>query len=82
MGRILETDVYYDPYDTGINADPYPIFARLREEAPIYYNEHYDFWAIQGIPMSSGRWRTGRSFPTVEATSSSSSSRSSTCPAA
>src|SRR6185437_10718973 len=34
-----DTDVYYDPYDTGINADPYPIYARLREEAPIYYNE-------------------------------------------
>ena len=34
-----ETDVYYDPYDTGINTDPYPTFARLREEAPIYYNE-------------------------------------------
>ena len=41
-----ETDVYYDPYDTGINTDPYPTFARLREEAPIYYNEQYDFWAI------------------------------------
>src|ERR1700743_1772465 len=41
-----ETDVYYDPYDTGINTDPYPTYARLREEAPIYYNEQYDFWAI------------------------------------
>src|ERR1700742_5073262 len=41
-----DTDVYYDPYDVGINADPYPTFARLREEAPIYYNEKYDFWAI------------------------------------
>src|SRR6202046_1577104 len=41
-----ETDVYYDPYDTGINTDPYPTFARLREEAPIYYNEQYDFWAL------------------------------------
>src|SRR5205807_10277161 len=41
-----DTDVYYDPYDTGIIADPYPTYARLREEAPIYYNERYDFWAI------------------------------------
>src|ERR1700727_4017911 len=41
-----ETDVYYDPYDTGINTDPYPTYARLREEAPLYYNEQYDFWAI------------------------------------
>jgi cytochrome P450 len=46
MTLANDTDVYYDPYDTGIIADPYPTYARLREEAPIYYNERYDFWAI------------------------------------
>jgi len=40
------TEVYYDPYDVGINADPYPTYARLREEAPAYHNEPYDFWAL------------------------------------
>ncbi|MFS0898001.1 cytochrome P450 [Mycolicibacterium litorale] len=40
------TDVYYDPYDIGIVTDPYPTYARLREEAPLYYNERYDFWAL------------------------------------
>jgi cytochrome P450 len=39
-------DLYYDPYDVGINADPYPIYARLRDEAPIYHNEAYDFWVL------------------------------------
>jgi cytochrome P450 len=39
-------DVYYDPYDREILADPYPYFKRLRDEAPIYYNEKYDFWAV------------------------------------
>ena len=38
--------VYYDPYDVEINADPYPIYARLRDEAPIYHNERYDLWAL------------------------------------
>jgi cytochrome P450 len=38
--------VYYDPYDVGINADPYPTFRRLRDEAPIYRNERYDLWAL------------------------------------
>ena len=33
-----EPDVYFDPYDVEINADPYPVFRRLREEAPLYYN--------------------------------------------
>jgi cytochrome P450 len=39
------TDVYYDPYDVGINADPYPVYRRLREEAPLYYNDVHDFYA-------------------------------------
>jgi cytochrome P450 len=38
--------VYYDPYAVEINANPYPVFRRLREEAPLYYNEKYDFWAL------------------------------------
>ena len=29
-----------------INANPYPSFARLRDEAPLYYNEQYDFYAL------------------------------------
>ncbi len=40
------SDVYFDPYDVGINVDPYPVFARLREEAPLYYNAQHDFYAV------------------------------------
>jgi cytochrome P450 len=43
---MSETSVYFDPYDVDINADPYPTYERLREEAPIYHNERYDFWAL------------------------------------
>lgn len=46
MTTTHDTDVYYDPYDVNITANPYPIYARLRDEAPLYYNEHYNFWAI------------------------------------
>jgi cytochrome P450 len=46
MAGRTDTAVYYDPYDVGITADPYPTYARLREEAPIYYNDRYDFWAL------------------------------------
>ena len=38
--------VYYDPFDVGIYADPYPVFRRLREEQPLYYNEPHDFFAV------------------------------------
>ena len=39
-------DVYFDPYDVELNADPYPMFRRLREEAPLYYNEQHDFYTL------------------------------------
>ncbi len=38
--------VYYDPYDVDIVADPYPTYAALRDEAPLYFNERYNFWAL------------------------------------
>jgi cytochrome P450 len=41
-----DSRVYYDPYDARISADPFPTFRRLRDEAPIYYNERYDVWAL------------------------------------
>ena len=50
MAGRTDTVVYYDPYDVGITADPYPTYARLREEAPIYYNDRYDFWALSRHP--------------------------------
>jgi len=40
------SDVYYDPYDFDIDADPYPVWKRLRDEAPLYWNEKYEFFAL------------------------------------
>jgi cytochrome P450 len=40
------SDVYFDPYDVELNADPYPMFRRLRDEVPLYYNEQHDFYAL------------------------------------
>ena len=40
------TEVYYDPYDVDIVADPYPLYRRMREESPLYYNEPHDFYAL------------------------------------
>ncbi len=39
-------NVYYDPYDFEIDADPYPAWKQMRDEAPVYYNEKYDFYAL------------------------------------
>ena len=40
------SDLYYDPYDVEIDADPYPTYRRLRDAAPLYYNERLDFWGL------------------------------------
>ncbi|WP_202638282.1 cytochrome P450 [Bailinhaonella thermotolerans] len=36
----------YSPFDYAVHEDPYPIYARLREEAPLYRDEELGFWAL------------------------------------
>ncbi len=36
----------YDPFSEEVMRDPHPIYARLREEAPCYYVEKWDAWAL------------------------------------
>jgi cytochrome P450 len=38
--------VHYSPYDYEIHENPYPTYARLRAEAPLYRNDEFDFWAL------------------------------------
>ena len=55
------SDAYYDPYDWDIDTDPYPAWKRLRDEAPLYYNEKYDFYALSrfdDVERCSVDWRT------------------------
>jgi cytochrome P450 len=61
MSATDTTDLYYDPYDFEIDADPYPIWARLREEQPLYHNERYDFYALSrfaDVERGLVDWRT------------------------
>jgi len=39
-------DLYWDPIDESLKADPHPVWRRMRDEAPVYFNERYDFWAL------------------------------------
>ncbi len=39
-------ELYYDPYDFAIDADPHPVWRRMRDEAPLYRNDKHDFWAL------------------------------------
>lgn len=40
------TDIYWDPFDTEIDSEPYGAWKRMRDEAPLYRNEEYGFWAL------------------------------------
>jgi cytochrome P450 len=56
--------VYYDPFDFEIDDDPYPAWKRLRDEAPLYYNEKYQFYALsryEDVARELPNWDTYRS---------------------
>jgi cytochrome P450 len=36
----------FDPYDYALQDDPYPVYKRLRDEAPLFHNEEHDFWVL------------------------------------
>lgn len=46
MSDTAAPEVYYDPYDFGIDDDPYPIWKALRDDHPLYYNEKFNFYAL------------------------------------
>ena len=57
-------ELYYDPYDSDIDDDTYPVWARMREEAPLYYNEKYNFYALsryEDVARELHNWETYRS---------------------
>ncbi|MCT7659282.1 cytochrome P450 [Mycobacterium deserti] len=64
MTGANSTDLYYDPFDFEIDNDPYPIWRRMRDEAPLYHNEKYDFYALSrydDVARELHNWDTFRS---------------------
>jgi cytochrome P450 len=47
----------WDPYDAGLDDDPYAVWARLRDDAPVYRNDRYDFWALSRFADVEGAHR-------------------------
>jgi cytochrome P450 len=43
---VTASDLHFDMYDRDIYASPYETFRRLRNEAPVYHNEEYGFYAL------------------------------------
>lgn len=59
--KTPQVDLVYDPYSFEIDKNPYPYFKRLRDEAPLYYNEKYNFYALsryEDVNEASKDWET------------------------
>lgn len=57
-------ELYYDPYDYAIDDNPYPVWRRMREEAPLYRNDKYGFYALsryEDVSRALPDWDTYRS---------------------
>lgn len=46
MTTATPAPLVFSPYDYAVHEDPYPLYARLRAEAPVYHNADLDFWAL------------------------------------
>jgi cytochrome P450 len=46
MSSTTANDLNYDPFSMELAYDPHALFRRMRDEAPLYYNEELDFYAL------------------------------------
>ncbi|GAC1309219.1 MAG: cytochrome P450 [Acidimicrobiales bacterium] len=56
--------IYYDPFDIEIDKDPYPTWRRMRDEAPLWHNDKFGFYALSrfdDVETALKDWNTYRS---------------------
>jgi cytochrome P450 len=58
----LVPDLYWDPFDEQLDTEPYAVWKRLRDEAPVYRNDRYDFWALSRFADVQAAHRDVRTF--------------------
>lgn len=64
MSTDPAVELYYDPFDHAIDDDPYSVWHRMRTEAPLYYNDKYNFYALSrydDVVQALPDWQTYRS---------------------
>ena len=54
--------VEFSPYAYAFHEDPYPVYARLRDEAPVYHNAAEGFWALARHDDVLGAFKSPRVF--------------------
>lgn len=43
---MTKSQLVFDPFSEEFFTDPYETYRRMRQEAPVYYNEQHDFYAL------------------------------------
>ena len=64
MAGNSTVELYYDPFDYEIDDDPYSVWKRMRAEAPLYFNDKYNFYALSrydDVARALPDWQTYRS---------------------
>jgi cytochrome P450 len=46
LTALTSAEPYYDPYDYDVDANAHAVWRRLRDEAPLYWNEKFGFYAL------------------------------------
>ncbi len=57
----MTDELEFDPYSDTFFNDPYDVYRRLRDEAPVYRNDHYGFYALSrydDVVAAHRDWRT------------------------
>ena len=42
----MTAELYYDPYDYDVDVDAQAVWKRLRDQAPVYWNEKFEFYTL------------------------------------
>ena len=61
-------DLEYDPYSYELDVDPYPLYRRMQEEAPVYRNERLDFFALTRFEDCLGALLDWQSYSSAQGT--------------
>lgn len=66
---IGTTGLVFNPYAYEMHEDPYPTYARLREEAPLYHNATEGFWALSRHADVIGAFRDAERYSSAQGVS-------------
>ena len=61
-------DLYWDPYDEEIERNPYEVWRRMRDEAPVYRNDKHDFYALTRFADVEAAHRDPQTFSSARGT--------------